>query len=61
MCRASMTIAGDLPPARLGEPEQRLFCAPAIGNDGGARANKRGECRAIRRGSCPDVREGEQG
>jgi hypothetical protein len=52
---------GDLPPARPGEAERRLLCAPAIGNNVVARADKRGESRAIRLGSYRDVRVGEQG
>jgi len=55
-----MTPCGDLPPARPGEPERRLLCALAIGNNVVARADKVGESRAIRRWPYRDVREGEQ-
>lgn len=59
--RCSVTETRDLPPARPGEPEQRLLFAPAIGNNAVAHADRRGESRAIRQGSYRDVREGEQG
>ena len=58
---ASTIAVGDLLSARSVEPEQRLLCAPAIGNNVVARADKRGESLAISQGSHRDIREGEQG